>query len=169
MKHETLLRKVICFLWVHHRIASSNQLKLRTMWKNLSHVHPSGLMSIPNPLPAFLAVCSLSLSAVKKLAPPSKGLLPGFTPPHVQRCVQTLNSSNLQAVFLPHLPLRMSVSLPTHLGQSAVQRTCFLTLRTFHVDEVLLSGRNRSSQPAGSFIAGGLWGSQQQCLTWSGL
>lgn len=104
MKHETPPRKVICFFWAHHRTASRNHLMLCTMWKNLSHVHPSGLVSITIPP---LVMCSLSLSAVKKLAPFSNRPCL-VSPPPVQRCVQTL-TSNLQAVSLAHLPPRISV------------------------------------------------------------
>lgn len=42
--------------------------------------------------------------------------------------------------FLGALQAVSHFFLLTHLGQSAVQRTCPLTLRIFHVDEVLLSG-----------------------------
>lgn len=51
-----------------------------------------------------------------------------------------LRSNSMLPGFLGALQAVSHFFLLTHLGQSAVQRTCPLTLRIFHVDEVLLSG-----------------------------
>lgn len=56
--------------------------------------------------------------------------------------------------------------LLTHWGQSAVQRTCPLPLRTFLLDEVPLWLKKKPTAhwKQHSFVAGRFWGSQQQCL-----